>query len=46
MDFEFDAKTLELRERLLAFMDEYVYPAEQRLRASRSADEPPGPRRR
>ncbi|MFF3896710.1 acyl-CoA dehydrogenase family protein [Streptomyces sp. NPDC001812] len=29
MDFAFDARTEELRARLLAFMDEYVYPAEQ-----------------
>ncbi|MFF6993978.1 acyl-CoA dehydrogenase family protein [Streptomyces sp. NPDC008313] len=28
MDFAFDARTEELRHRLLAFMDEYVYPAE------------------
>jgi acyl-CoA dehydrogenase len=28
MDFAFDAKTEELREKLLAFMDEHVYPAE------------------
>ncbi|WP_329322950.1 MULTISPECIES: acyl-CoA dehydrogenase family protein [unclassified Streptomyces] len=28
MDFAFDARTEELRGRLLAFMDEYVYPAE------------------
>ncbi len=28
MDFGFDAKTLELRERLTAFMDECVFPAE------------------
>ena len=28
MDFAFDQKTVELRERLLAFMDEVVYPAE------------------
>jgi acyl-CoA dehydrogenase len=28
MDFAFDAKTEEYRKRLLAFMDEYVYPAE------------------
>ena len=33
MDFAFDATTLELRERLLAFMDECVYPAEERFRA-------------
>src|SRR5262245_29402934 len=31
MDFSFDATTLDYRERLLAFMDEHVYPAEQRL---------------
>ncbi len=29
MDFAFDARTEELRAKLLAFMDEYVYPAEQ-----------------
>lgn len=28
MDFAFDARTEELRGKLLAFMDEYVYPAE------------------
>jgi len=28
MDFAFDAKTEELREKLLAFMDEMIYPAE------------------
>jgi acyl-CoA dehydrogenase len=28
MEFEFDARTEELRERLVAFMDEHVYPAE------------------
>ncbi|MBO3740391.1 acyl-CoA dehydrogenase family protein [Actinoplanes flavus] len=28
MDFEYDAKTEDYRKRLLAFMDEYVYPAE------------------
>jgi acyl-CoA dehydrogenase len=28
MDFAFDARTEELRQKLLAFMDEYVYPAE------------------
>jgi len=28
MDFAFDARTEELRTKLLAFMDEYVYPAE------------------
>ena len=29
MDFAFDARTEELRGQLLAFMDEFVYPAEQ-----------------
>ncbi len=33
MDFSYDARTLELRERLLAFMDEHVYPAEAVLEA-------------
>jgi len=28
MDFAFDTRTEELRAKLLAFMDEYVYPAE------------------
>ncbi len=28
MDFEFSDRCKELRERLLAFMDEHVYPAE------------------
>src|SRR3954463_1533778 len=32
MDFAFDTTTLELRERLLAVMDERVYPAEERFR--------------
>jgi acyl-CoA dehydrogenase len=32
VDFAFDATTLELRERLLAFMDECIYPAERRFR--------------
>ncbi len=33
MDFAPDQKTAELRERLLAFMTEFVYPAEQTFRA-------------
>ncbi|GIH92251.1 acyl-CoA dehydrogenase family protein [Planobispora siamensis] len=33
MDFGFDAKTEELRERLLSFMDECVYPAEEAFEA-------------
>ncbi|AKL65478.1 MULTISPECIES: acyl-CoA dehydrogenase family protein [Streptomyces] len=45
MDFAFDARTEELRERLLAFMDEYVYPAEpvaaeQRARLASPWDTP------
>lgn len=45
MDFAFDARTEELRERLLAFMDEYVYPAEpvaaeQRARMASPWDTP------
>src|ERR1700729_1474281 len=32
MDFAFDEKTTELRERLLVFMDECVYPGEPRFR--------------
>jgi acyl-CoA dehydrogenase len=28
MEFAYDARTEELRERLLAFMDERIYPAE------------------
>jgi acyl-CoA dehydrogenase len=35
MDFAFDATTTELRERLLAFMDECVYPAEATFREQR-----------
>ncbi|MCS0636070.1 acyl-CoA dehydrogenase family protein [Streptomyces sp. LP05-1] len=35
MDFAFDARTEELRERLLAFMDERVYPAEEVAREQR-----------
>ncbi|MDN5381295.1 acyl-CoA dehydrogenase family protein [Streptomyces sp. LB8] len=37
MDFAFDARTEELRSRLLAFMDEYVYPAEAVAREQRAA---------
>ncbi|MEX3107056.1 MULTISPECIES: acyl-CoA dehydrogenase family protein [unclassified Streptomyces] len=37
MDFAFDARTEELRGRLLAFMDEYVYPAEEVAEAQRAA---------
>src|SRR4051794_32246860 len=43
MDFAFDARTLQLREELQAFMDECVYPAESRFRAEvERADEPWG----
>ncbi|POX39021.1 acyl-CoA dehydrogenase [Streptomyces sp. Ru73] len=37
MDFAFDARTEELREKLLAFMDEHVYPAEQVAHEQRAA---------
>ncbi|MFE0192822.1 acyl-CoA dehydrogenase family protein [Streptomyces sp. NPDC058989] len=37
MDFAFDARTEELRTRLLAFMDEHVYPAEETAREQRAA---------
>ncbi|QES50885.1 acyl-CoA dehydrogenase [Streptomyces venezuelae] len=37
MDFAFDARTEELRERLLAFMEEHVYPAEPVAAAQRAA---------
>src|SRR5919108_1560974 len=37
MDFAFDARTEELRERLLTFMDEHVYPAEETAREQRAA---------
>lgn len=45
MDFAFDARTEELRGRLLSFMDEYVYPAEavaaeQRARLASPWDTP------
>ncbi|MEF2525801.1 MULTISPECIES: acyl-CoA dehydrogenase family protein [Streptomyces] len=46
MDFAFDARTEELRTRLLAFMEEHVYPAEpvaaeQRARLASPWDTPP-----
>ncbi|WP_329215824.1 acyl-CoA dehydrogenase family protein [Streptomyces sp. NBC_01485] len=37
MDFAFDARTEELRAKLLAFMDEYVYPAEPVAEEQRAA---------
>ncbi|MEW2546428.1 acyl-CoA dehydrogenase family protein [Streptomyces sp. NPDC047002] len=37
MDFAYDARTEELRERLLAFMDTHVYPAEPVLREQTAA---------
>ncbi|MEU4237958.1 acyl-CoA dehydrogenase family protein [Actinoplanes sp. NPDC026619] len=40
MDFEFDAKTSDYQKRLLAFMDEHVYPAEPSL-ASHDGWSPP-----
>ncbi|MFE9392567.1 acyl-CoA dehydrogenase family protein [Streptomyces sp. NPDC006784] len=41
MDFAYDARTEELRERLLAFMTEYVYPAEQTAEEERGAQDSP-----
>ncbi|MFE6309212.1 acyl-CoA dehydrogenase family protein [Nocardiopsis sp. NPDC057823] len=41
MDFAFDGETEELRERLLAFMDEHVYPAEPLLSEQLAAREDP-----
>ncbi|QNS07150.1 acyl-CoA dehydrogenase family protein [Streptomyces xanthii] len=41
MDFAFDARTEELRERLLAFMDEHVYPAEAVAAEQRAALDSP-----
>jgi acyl-CoA dehydrogenase len=41
MDFAFDKDTEELRERLLAFMDEHVYPAEAVLEEQLAAREDP-----
>ena len=40
MDFAFDARTEELRAKLLAFMDEYVYPAEAVADEQRAAARP------
>ncbi|UQA96324.1 acyl-CoA dehydrogenase family protein [Streptomyces halobius] len=37
MDFAFDARTEELREKLLTFMDEHVLPAEETAREQRAA---------
>src|SRR3954447_18987440 len=41
MDFAFDATTLDMRERLLAFMDDCVYPAEPRFHAELAASADP-----
>ncbi len=41
MDFEFDATTEDYRKRLLAFMDEHVYPAEAGYHAADGGWEPP-----
>src|SRR5580658_3559702 len=38
MDFGYDARTLDLRKRLLAFMDERVYPAEAVFEEQVAAD--------
>ncbi|MEV0897673.1 acyl-CoA dehydrogenase family protein [Actinoplanes sp. NPDC049802] len=41
MDFEYDAKTEDYRKRLLAFMDEHVYPAEAEFHSDGDGWEPP-----
>ncbi|MHC0430551.1 acyl-CoA dehydrogenase family protein [Streptomyces sp. O3] len=41
MDFAFDARTEELRARLLAFMDEHVYPAQDVAQRQRTALDSP-----
>ncbi|OJF12976.1 acyl-CoA dehydrogenase family protein [Couchioplanes caeruleus] len=43
MDFAFDEKTEDYRKRLLAFMDEWVYPAEEDFHASYAGDWAPPP---
>jgi acyl-CoA dehydrogenase len=40
MDFALDARTVELQQQLLAFMDEFVYPAEQALASELVAPDP------
>ncbi len=40
MDFEFDARTLELRAQLLEFMDTYIYPNEARFHEQIEAGTP------
>lgn len=46
MDFAYDARTEELRTRLLAFMDEHVYPAEAVADEQRARLASPGTSRR
>ena len=41
MDFTYDEKTEEYRKRLLAFMDEFVYPVEEEFHAADSGWSPP-----
>jgi acyl-CoA dehydrogenase len=43
MDFAFDAKTEDFRKRLLAFMDEHVYPAEEAFDSGYAGDWSPPP---
>ena len=38
MDFDYSPKTKELRERLLKFMDEHIYPAEAAYKAELQAN--------
>lgn len=46
MDFAYDARTEELRARLLAFLDEHVHPAEQVAHEQRARLASPGTPRR
>ena len=43
MDFAYSPRAQELRERLMAFMDEHVYPAEERYMAEIQANTAAGP---
>jgi acyl-CoA dehydrogenase len=40
MDFEYDAKTIELRNQMLEFMDTYIYPNESRFEQQLAAGKP------
>ena len=44
MDFDYSPKTKEMRERLLKFMDEHIYPAESQYAAELAANTAAGKR--